>query len=351
MRIGLSIYGSLEAVTGGNVLDRMLISHLRTQGDQVQVISVGPQLSVCRLADNLCALPPDFDVLVQDELTHLSHLLPNARHRNFPVVSIVHNLHSVEPRPRWQNALYAPIERNYLQSVDACIFNSRATLHSVRDGLGINKPFIVASPGGDRLGSSRPAAIASRAHEGGPLHLLFLANITPLKGLRTLLDALALLDPARFELDIVGSCEVEPAYSRAMQERASQLVGHIVFHGLLDGASLTALLRRAQVMVIPSQYEGFGIAYLEGMAFGLPAVGTMAGAIPEMISHGVNGFLIPPGDGRALAAHLLALETDRDLLARLALAAYEYFTRRPTWTQSCGLIREFLLNTLHGNAS
>lgn len=351
MKIGLSIYGSLEVVTGGNVFDRILVSQMRAHGDDVQVISVGPGYSVSRLADNVRALPRDFEVLVQDELTHLSHLVPNARSRNFPIVSIVHNLHSAEPRPRWQNALYAPFESIYLHSVDACIYNSRATLDSVRNGLGINKPFIIASPGGDRLGASRPEDISFRARQPGPLHLVFVANVTPLKGLRTLLEALELLDPSRFDLDIVGSCDAEPKYCRAMQERASRLPGRIVFHGNLDGAALTAVLRRAQVMVIPSHYEGFGIAYLEGMAFGLPAVGTLAGAIPEMISHGVNGFLIPPGDAGRLAAHLLALESDRGLLDRMALAAYQYFTTRPTWAQSCELVRDFLLGALRGGAS
>ncbi len=352
MKIGLIVYGSLDTATGGNVFDRMLVAGLRARGDEVKVISLPPRGFAGRLSDNFVVLPrEDVDVLLQDELSHLSLLLPNTRRRTYPVVSIVHNLHSSEPRPRWQNTLYRPIERRYLGSVDGLIFNSFATLNSVRDRLGINKSYIVAAPGGDRLGSLAAAAVKSRAFGSGPLRLIFLANVTALKGLHVLLDALALLDPRLFELDIVGSCQVQPEYARAMRRKASRLGACIVFHGALDGKALAGKLRRAQVMVIPSYYEGFGIAYLEGMAFGLPAIGTHAGAIPETIHTGVTGFLIAPGDSRDLATHLNTLASDRRVLARMATSAIGYYKSRPTWDDCTAVIRDFLVRILAGTPS
>ena len=70
------------------------------------------------------------------------------------------------------------------------------------------------------------------------------------------------------------------------------------FHGPLDNEELIAKYKSAHVLVVPSSYEGFGIVYLEGMAFGLPAIGTTAGAASEIISDGETGFLIPPDDVR-----------------------------------------------------
>ncbi len=349
MRIGLMVYGSLERATGGNIFDRMLVAGLRAQGDQVEVISLRPRGVVGRLSDNFAVrVRRTPDVLLQDELTHLSLLRLNARSRSYPIVSIVHNLHSSEPRPGWQNVLYRPVEQVYLRSVDGLIFNSLVTFQSVSSGLGINKPYVVAAPGGDRLGSARAAAVTSRAHAEGPLRLIFLANVTPLKGLHVLLDALALLDPHLFELEVVGSCEVQPQYARDMQRKAMDLRAGIAFHGPLDGKALARRLAHAQAMVIPSYYEGFGIAYLEGMAYGLPAIGTTAGAIPELIRSGVTGFLVAPGDSRGLAQLISRLASDRRLLATMAASALRHYRSQPTWMDCTTSVREFLVQVRLG---
>ncbi len=119
MKIGLVVYGSLDVVTGGNVYDRVLVSRLRDRGDQVEIISLKKRGYLGNLTDNFSVhLVGDVDVLLQDELTHPSLLIPNARGRPHPIVSIVHNLHSSEGRPRWQNSAYRAIERRYLNSVD-----------------------------------------------------------------------------------------------------------------------------------------------------------------------------------------------------------------------------------------
>ena len=94
---------------------------------------------------------------------------------------------------------------------------------------------------------------------------------------------------------------------------------------------------------MPSQYEGFGIVYLEGMAFGCPAIGTTAGAAHEIITHGETGFLIQVGDTAVLAHHLQTLLEDRSLLVKMALSAHERFLCYPTWADSMAKIEQFLL--------
>ena len=97
------------------------------------------------------------------------------------------------------------------------------------------------------------------------------------------------------------------------------------------------------LLAVPSTYEGYGIVYLEGMGFGLPAVATTAGAAGEIITHGVDGFLVPPGDAPALAQCLRCLAGDRPLLTALSLAARRRYLAQPTWEQTAGQIRDFLL--------
>lgn len=345
MRVGLVIYGSIDTVSGGYLYDRKLIEHLRSCGDEVRILSLPPAAYPLHLLDNLSfRLPGDLDVIVEDELVHPSLLIANAARdpERVPVISLVHNLHSEERRPAWQKGLFRLVERAYLRTVDGFIFNSTATAGSVWRLVGRDKACVLAPPGGDRLGSLQPAEIEKRASRGGPLRLLFLAAVTPLKGFDVLLDALAGLPGDSCTLDVAGSVTVEPGFARAMQARARELRVPVIFHGVLDGEPLKALLRESDVLAIPSYYEGFGISFLEGMGYGLPAVGTSAGAMPQMITPGENGFLIAPGDSAALAAIFRQLLSDRELLRRTSLGARRFFAAASTWSDTGLSIRLFL---------
>jgi glycosyltransferase involved in cell wall biosynthesis len=128
--------------------------------------------------------------------------------------------------------------------------------------------------------------------------------------------------------------------------QASNLKSKVFFHGSLEDENLTAKLKSAHVLVVPSSYEGFGIVYLEGMAFGLPTIGTTAGGASEIIRDGETGYLVPPDDAAMLAERLSRLARDRDLLARLSVNALERYRRQPPWEETAGSIREFLLGFL-----
>ena len=211
------------------------------------------------------------------------------------------------------------------------------------------KPFVIANPPTDRFGSRlNENQILSRAKETNPLHLLFLGNVIPLKGLRVLLEALShvIFD---FRLDVVGSLTVDPTYARKMQEKANAcgLSSKVFFHGILDSEPLIERLEHAQVMVMPSSYEGFGIAYLEGMGFGLPAIATTSGAASEYITDGENGYLISPENVSMLTERLSTLANDRDLLARMSVNALKCYQGQPTWEETVDCIRDFLLQMIN----
>lgn len=344
MKLGFIIYGSLDTMSGGYLYDRKLVEYLRKQGDIVEIISLPWRNYLARLTDNFhFRLPQNFDVLIEDELDHPSLLAANARPHPYPIISLVHNLRSSEKRSAWQNAIYRRIEKQYLDSADGFIFNSNATRDTVHALIGDSKPHIVATPGGDRLGTLTEERIRARTAQSAPLRVLFLASVTPLKGLHVLLEAIS-HQPSAFRVDVVGSLDVDKKY-------VSEIKGYIVvrglsstvyFHGILDGDALVEKLQQAHVMIIPSFYEGFGISFLEGMAFGLPAIGTTAGAIPQLIKDGENGFLIQPGDSKTLAQRLAQLASDRELLTQMSLEARKRFDQFPTWEQSAKSIRNFL---------
>ena len=97
------------------------------------------------------------------------------------------------------------------------------------------------------------------------------------------------------------------------------------------------------MLAVPSSYEGFGIVYMEGMGFGLPALATTSGAASETIRHGMNGFLIARDDVSGLGQHVMRLVQDRTLLAEMGLKALTTYQDHPTWEQSAQAVRQFLL--------
>jgi glycosyltransferase involved in cell wall biosynthesis len=116
----------------------------------------------------------------------------------------------------------------------------------------------------------------------------------------------------------------------------------VTLSGPLPTADVASHLRRAHVLALPSAHEGFGIAYLEGMGFGLPAVATRSGGATDLVTHGETGFLVPPEGVGAVYAALSALATDRALLARMGRAALRRYERHPPWPETAARIRRFL---------
>jgi glycosyltransferase involved in cell wall biosynthesis len=344
MKIGLIIYGSIDTLSGGYLYDRKLVEYLRAQGDTVEIISLPWRNYAAHLGDNFSfRLPPGLDILIQDELNHPSLIGANTGKHPYPVISLVHHLRCSELRPGWQNAFYRVIEKRYLNSVDGFIFNSQTTKGVVNGISGNGKPFIVAFPPTDRFGQGlAEQAVVERA-KSGPLRILFLGNVIPRKGLHTLLEAIShqTLD---IRLDVVGSLTTDSLYAAEMQQKTSALglSSSVIFHGPRDNGELADKLRTAHVLAVPSSYEGFGIVYLEGMAFGLPAIGTTAGAASEIIRDGETGYLVMPDDAKTLAARLMAFASDRALLARMSLNALKRYQQQPTWEQTAGEIRQFL---------
>jgi glycosyltransferase involved in cell wall biosynthesis len=288
------------------------------------------------------------DVILQDELAHPSLFWLNHRLQGRsrpPLVAIVHHLRCSEARLAWQNHFYRLVERCYLASANAFIFNSRTTKETVEKLVGREKPSVLAYPGANRFDVRLSREdLAARAREPAPLRVLFLGNVIPRKGLHTLLAALALLPRETWRLIVVGSLEIDAVYVRQIRDQiaSTALSGQVEFTGPLDEEDLAARLAASHVLAVPSSYEGFGIVYLEGMAFGLPALATTAGGAVEIITSGRDGFLVPPGDINTLAGHLSTLAKDRNRLFAMSLAAQYRFVAHPTWEDAGAAIHGFL---------
>lgn len=349
MRIGLVVYGDLDTRSGGYVYDHQLVTHLRAMGDEVELFSL-PERSYGRsLAQNAGRSlrrrirTADLDVLLQDELCHPSLVWTNRRlDLDVPLVTLVHHLRSVERRRAWQNDLYRHVERRYLQSVDGYIYNSETTRETVAT-LTDPDPGVVAYPAGDRFGRTlSPDEIRDRAQER-PLRIVALGNVTPRKELHTLVEGLERVRED-WRLTIVGDDEANPAYTAFLRQRIETLgvAGSVTLTGRLPDDELADVLARSHLLAMPSTYEGFGIAYLEGMAFGLPAIATTSGGAAELVSDRVNGLLVDPDDASAVTDAVAPLCRNRERLVAMSLAALERYHAHPTWAETTRAVRAFL---------
>ena len=354
MRIGLTIYGDIGQKSGGYLYDRMLVEYLRKRGHQVQIISLPARSYAGCLADNFSIQLFDklkkskLDLLLQDELNHPSLFLLNRKLKqatSFPIVSIVHMVRtSSESSTAWK-PLYRWVESRYLNSVDGFVFNSQHTKRLVEKMVSRKKPYVVATPGGDRFAAKiTDTEIRVRSRRPGPLNVIFLGNLTRTKAPHILIEASSRLSRDSIEVTLAGRQDGERDYVKKLEQQVSRsgLKDQVRFAGHLERDLLAATLATSHVLVVPSSYEGFGIAYLEGLSFGLPGIGTRAGGAKEIIQHGRNGYLIPVGDVEQLARYLKNMHEDRKLLADMSLAARRSFNTFPTWKESMERVHTFL---------
>lgn len=351
MRVGLIISGDVETLSGQPLYARHLVAYLQGCGDSVEVFPV-PRAGYARLLlGNLSGdlvqrvRAAQLDVLLQDEMAHPALLRVNRQLRGVvPIVALVRRLRSAE------QDFYRSIERRYLASIDGFICQSETTQQAVSHLLDRTElaRSVVVPPGGDRFDQQvTPAVIQQRASQGqpGPLRLVFVGDVIKRKGLLILLEALLKSPPGMCQLTVVGNTDLDALHLRVVYHllMVTNITG-VTLTGVIRNEELARILAQSHVVVIPSEYAGGGAAYLEGMGFGLPAIGTTSGAAKEIISNGVNGYLVPPHDPTTLAERLQSLAADREKLAQMSSAAHEQFLTRPTWNDSMARVRQTLMD-------
>jgi glycosyltransferase involved in cell wall biosynthesis len=355
MRIGLILYGRLDLPTGGFLYDRYLVEALRGRGHRVEILGLPWRSYAAGLIDNLSLRidrqirRPGWDLILQDGLCHPSLLRVNRRLRRAragpPRVAVIHQVLCRQPRAALPNLFLALIEGAFLRTLDAALVNSPDTLEKVRKLSGRPMPACLATPGGDRLGSiDAEDAIHARSRKRDRLELLFVGGPSPIKGLAPLLESLAGLTDVPWRLTVAGDAPGEGPMARRAHGPAwpRDLGGEVVFRGHLEETGLRQAFVRSQVFVMPFAQEGFGIAALEAMAFGLPVIGSTRGGVRAFVQDGVNGFLVAPGDLPAVRRRLRQLHIDRERLARMGAAARAAALEQPGWAPSMERACRFL---------
>ena len=203
---------------------------------------------------------------------------------------------------------------------------ARATLllsESYRDRLAPHLPGVNLQV----VGNGVPVPEMPREHEQGPgaeVSILFLGNLTKRKGAYDLLAAAGALAEAglAFRVRLAGG-EVEPGQLAQIQQAitASPARASVELLGIIAGPAKEAALAQADLVVLPSYAEGLPMALLEGMAWGKPVIATGIGSIPDLVTDGVEGFIIRPGEVPALTDCLRRLVIAPELRNKMGAAA------------------------------
>lgn len=355
MRVGLVVYDGLDQTSGGYLYDRQIIAGVRARGHAVRTVAIPRRRYTRNLLDNvsptvwshLSELADWADVLLEDELCHPSLIGPNRRlageHPTLPIVSVVHHLRGSERWPPLDAAAYRRVERTYLNTVDAFVYNSRATRRTVESAIG-ETTGVLAPPGRDHLEPEIDRGdIRSRVRAQDSIRLLFVGSVVERKNLETLLSGLWALE-SDWSLTVVGDTTADPAYVERVQRHADRLgvTTRVTWTGRVSASRLDELYRGHDLLAVPSRHEGYGIVYLEAMGYGLPAIGTRAGGASELIEDGTTGRVVDPDDSDAVREAVTELAGDRDRLLTRSLAARAAFEGHHTWDEVAGSVTAFL---------
>jgi glycosyltransferase involved in cell wall biosynthesis len=323
--------GPLDQRTGGYIYDRRIVDGLRALGWTVQVHELAGRFpqpdELARTAARDAVAQLSGTLAVIDGLALPAFGLPDRLPRAW--VALVHHPLALETglTPAEARA-FEEVERRLLAHAARVIVTSPATRRDLAayevEGARIG----VVCPGTD-------AAPFARGSGGPGLALLCVASLTPRKGHPVLLEALGQLVDLDWHLTCVGSAERDPACARALVAAIERLGldRRVTLVGERAAAELAPFYDRADVFVLASYHEGYGMALTEALARGLPVVATSAGAIPDTVPADA-GLLVPPGDVQALAGALRKVTTEPDLRARLTAGARAARQSLPSWSDA-----------------
>ncbi|WP_176086107.1 glycosyltransferase family 4 protein [Martelella sp. HB161492] len=333
--------GELTSKTGGYGYDRRVISGLEALGWRVHPLALGagfpaPDHGVRARAERLLSEVPDDRLVLIDGLAFGVMGDWAAREAlRLRIVALVHHPLALETGlgPDEQARLYQS-ERMALRYVRGVIATSPATARLLAGDYAVaHGRLAVAMPGTD------PAPFAE-AGEGAP-HILSVGTLTPRKGHDVLIAALKSVEDLEWKATIIGSEAFDRQTAAALRRlvKKAGLDHRIAFTGAVE--ALEPYWQSAHLFALASRYEGYGMAFAEALAHGLPVVGCAAGAVPDLVPD-MAGTLVPVDDIVGFAAALRPLLLDAGQRRAMAEAARQSSRHLPRWEATAAIVSDIL---------
>jgi glycosyltransferase involved in cell wall biosynthesis len=336
VRVAFVTVGDTSRLTGGYLYNARVLAALRERGVEVEEIvpcGASPQEQEEAASRFNSGLDPRrFDVIVVDALARIVCAPHLDRWRGErPVVAMVHELPSVAEDVTGKEREY---EEPLLQS-DLLISVSEHG-GSILEDRGVPAQRIrVVPPGFDRFPTGGGAPVS-----GGTVRALCVAQWIPRKGILDLVQAWALHERPEASLELVGETDADPVYAASVNAAVADAPdASVIVSGPVDDATLGDAYAAADLFVLPSRYEGYGVVYAEALAHGLPVIACDVGPVPELVGEEA-ALLVPPGDVQALSGALDLLLKDAALRDRMSAAARHRAGELPRWEDTAaGFLR------------
>jgi len=286
-------------------------------------------------------------------LVHLHTPLPPPIETSLPIVTTVHTPMKIDARfheildirsltERLQSTVvYPPIERKLFSLSNKITAVSLSVAGELREyGLEPDKVTVIGN------GVDEETFFPLRNAMPVQKYVLYTGILRARKGLFDLIDCARYVCKTHQDVKFLV-CGTGPFLYR-LQERVREigLQRQIIFLGYVTKQKLIQIYQNATVHVVPSHYEGLPTVLLEAMSCGLPVVATDVGGNNEVISDGVNGFLVPPRSPKAMAEIILRLLDDDTLREKIGEAARKTIEKRYTWNRITGNILKCYEDTL-----
>ncbi len=348
-RVGFVVPGDLSTLTGGYGYDRRIIAGLQVRGWTVDIINPGegypwPNARTIEAANESMATLESGCPVIMDGLA--LGVMPEAVariRRDHPLIALIHHPLALESGlTEAQSRLLFTSERQALEHVDHIVVTSSTTAQCLRTDFGVTPYRLsVICPG------TEPAP-ASTGSTDGVVRLVSVGSIVPRKGFDVLVAALATLREQPWTLAIAGdeSRDVLTAQQLRADIDRFHLRDKITLLGSMPPDKLENLYATSDIFVLASRYEGYGMAFAEAIAHGLPVIGTTGGAIPDTVPPEA-GLLAEPGDVDTLARALRQLIENPDHRHRLAMGARLVAQRLPAWADAADAFSGVIEQTIH----
>jgi glycosyltransferase involved in cell wall biosynthesis len=347
--VAFAIPGDIELRTGGYTYDRRVMALLQQFGVRPTHLALpggypSPTDDDLGATAEAFAKMPREAVLMVDGLAYGAMPTEVIARATCPIVALVHHPLCLETGlSAGRQAELKASETAALRLARHVIVTSGTTAaHLSADFRVAAEKITVAEPGTD------PAPRAAAGPQSGtnppsPVRLLAVGSVVPRKGYDVLVCALVQLSHLAWELVIAGDRDRSPETTRGLEAQigSCKLSGRVRLAGSLDERALGKLYAGADLVVMPSLYEGYGMVLGEALARGLPIVATTGGAAAATVPDGA-ALKVPPGDVAALTDALRRAIADAGLRRRLADAAWVAGQKLPRWEDTARIVADVI---------
>ena len=337
-----AVPGNITLPTGGYAYARKIFELLPDYGVNVKRIELSqtfphPDNATIAATSHIFAqLPPTMPILV-DGLAYGAMPPMLVDQIASPITALVHHPLAYETGVvEADKRRFIAFETHALKKAAKVIANSQPTARLLMREYGVlADKLTVAQPGTE----AAPRATGS----GSPYELLAIGAVIPRKGYTVLIDALSQMTCRDWRLTIVGATSHNPIYTNKVHEAIAQagLYRQVELTGAISDHDLQVRFSKADVFVMPSLFEGYGMVLSEAVARGLPIVCSTGGAMAETVSDDI-AIKVPPGDVQALAKALDIILIDGALRKKLSDASWAEARRLPSWNGCASVISNVL---------